>query len=213
MRQISELRRPVRVFLFRRRRPLAAALVFCAVLAATLAVRPDPGGESVVVASQDLPAGTTIDDGDLTKIRWSADTVPDGAATHAGDVTGRTLAFPMRAGEAFTDVRFLGPDLLREYGADAVLTTIRIADAAALTGMRAGERIAVIGTEPETSEASVISRDVRLLAPPPVDDDRVDQGVSVQVVAPEAEALRFAEVAMDSRLTVVAVSRSGGNQG
>lgn len=207
MRQISELAQPLRRFIFRRRRPLAALLVFLAVVSALGALRPPASGDSVVVASRDLAAADILNAEDLTTINWSGTNAPSGTSPTIADFLGETVASPVRKGEPLTDVRVLGPSLLDGYGQSSVVTTIRIADSAALTGLRSGDAVALIGTDPQTSEASVISRDVHLLSTPLADPERADQGVSIQVVTPEQDALRLAEVSMDSRLTLVSVSQ------
>jgi len=194
--------------MFRRRRPLAALLVFLAVLSALGALRPQVSGDSVVVASRDLVAGDNLLAADLTTISWTGGDAPGGSSSSIADFLGETVASPVRKGEPLTDVRVLGPGLLDGYGPSTVVTTIRIADSAALTGLRSGDAVALIGTDPETAAASVISRDVHLLSTPAADPERADQGVSIQVVTPERDALRLAEVSMDSRLTLVSISQS-----
>lgn len=194
--------------MFRRRRPLAALLVFLAVLSTLGALRPQVSGDSVVVASRDLVAGDNLLAADLTTISWTGADAPGGSSSSIADFLGETVASPVRKGEPLTDVRVLGPGLLDGYGPSTVVTTIRIADSAALTGLRSGDAVALIGTDPETAAASVISRDVHLLSTPAADPERADQGVSIQVVTPERDALRLAEVSMDSRLTLVSISQS-----
>ena len=194
--------------MFRRRRPLAALLVFLALLSALGALRPQVSGDSVVVASRDLVAGDNLLAADLTTISWTGGDAPGGSSSSIADFLGETVASPVRKGEPLTDVRVLGPGLLDGYGPSTVVTTIRIADSAALTGLRSGDAVALIGTDPETAAASVISRDVHLLSTPAADPERADQGVSIQVVTPERDALRLAEVSMDSRLTLVSISQS-----
>ncbi|MBK5217040.1 MAG: pilus assembly protein CpaB [Propionibacteriales bacterium] len=208
MRNVFELRQPLRRFMFRRRRPLAALLVFLALLSALGALRPQVSGDSVVVASRDLVAGDNLLAADLTTISWTGGDAPGGSSSSIADFLGETVASPVRKGEPLTDVRVLGPGLLDGYGPSTVVTTIRIADSAALTGLRSGDAVALIGTDPETAAASVISRDVHLLSTPAADPERADQGVSIQVVTPERDALRLAEVSMDSRLTLVSISQS-----
>lgn len=208
MKNIVELSQPVRRVVFRRRRPLAALLVFLAVVSALGSLRPHSNGDSVVVANGDLVAGDILLAKDLTLISWSGDETPGGSSSIVADFVGETVAAPVRKGEPLTDVRVLGPGLLDGYGPTSVVTTIRIADAAALIGLRSGDAVALIGTDPQTSAASVISRDVHLLSTPLADPERADQGVSIQVVTPEHDALRLAEVSMDSRLTLVSISQS-----
>ena len=80
------------------RRAAAGVLV---VLAAVIALRPDPAGEriDVVIAAADLAPGSPLKAGDLTIESRLTATVPDGAQTDIGDVVGAHLTAPARRGE------------------------------------------------------------------------------------------------------------------
>ncbi len=205
MKPIRDFRHPIRRFVFRRRRPIAATLVFVAVLTGLSAFQTERGGSPVVVAARDVAAGEVLTAADLTTVEWVAKT-PDGSAKDVTKFAGERTASPIGEGEALTDLRILGPALLDGYSPSAVVTTIRIADGAALTGMRSGDGVAVIGTDPESGKATIIGRDIHLLSHATVDSESSDQGVSIQVIAPETDALKLAEVSLDSRLTLVAIS-------
>lgn len=207
MNSIPDLRYHLRRFVFRRRRPLAAALAFLAVITGVSAIQPEAESVPIVVAAHALRAGTVLAADDLVRADW-ASRPPAGASPKIANFIGETVAAPLGEGEPLTDMRVVGPSLFDGYGSTALATTIRIADAAALTGMHSGDAAAVIGTDPESGKASVISRDIHLLSTPPKNDDASDRGVSVQIVASEADALKLAAVALDSRLTLVAISPS-----
>src|SRR5690242_13846156 len=107
--RLASILRPVRRAVLARRRALAAALTAVAVLAGLQAVAaPPPPHVPVAVAARDLPAGTVLAPGDVTTVDFAPGSVPSGLA---GEVAGRTLAAPLRAGEPVTDVRLVGPAL------------------------------------------------------------------------------------------------------
>lgn len=122
----------------------AAALV---VLAAVAALRSDPHGDhvDVIVAAADLTPGVELSATDVLVDRRPAAAVPDGAATDTGDVTGATLAGPVRRGEVLTDVRLLGPRLAdAAAGPDARLVSVHPADAALGDLVRTGDIVDVL---------------------------------------------------------------------
>lgn len=206
MKKFSDLSIQFRRFTFRHRRPVAAALMFVAVLSATTMIRPDSGA-TVVVAAHDLEAGAKVSSADLDTMRWPGEP-PDGFATSGDAVVGEIVATPILAGEPMTDSRIRGQAFLAGYAPDAVVTTIRIADPTSLTGVRVGDTVAVVGTSAETSEATYISRDVRVLSlPDDLDEIRGSRGASIQVITNGDDALTLAEASMNSRLTLVSISR------
>ncbi|TNY37300.1 SAF domain-containing protein [Thermomonospora catenispora] len=132
--------------LLRHRRPVAAALAALSVLLTVAAVRPaDPDGVRVLVAARDLPAGATLQPGDLRPAVLPAAAVPDGAIRRRAK--GRTLAGPMRRGEVLTDVRTVGRRLLAGYGPDVVATPIRPADPGTVRLVRPGDRVDVLSSD------------------------------------------------------------------
>ena len=90
------------------RRVAAAGLV---VLAAVVALRPDPsaGTTVVVVAARDLTPGIELTTEDLRLESRSATSIPDGSQPDLDALTGSMLAGPVRRGEVLTDVRLLSP--------------------------------------------------------------------------------------------------------
>lgn len=205
MKKFTEFALPVRRFTFRHRRPLAAALMFVAVLSALQTMRPGSGGATVIVAAQDLAAGTEVAASDIDTMSWPGEP-PEGFATSNDAVIGEVVATPVLAGEPLTDSRIRGPGFLTGFGPDAVVTTIHIADPTSLTGVRVGDTVAVVGTDAKTSEAAFISRDVHILSVPDLEKIRSGEGTSIQVITNREDALALAESSMKSRLTLVSIA-------
>ncbi|MGH3423496.1 MAG: SAF domain-containing protein [Nocardioidaceae bacterium] len=203
---LHDLRRTVRA----RRRPLAALCAAVAVTAALQVVRPPaPETVPVLVAAHDLDAGTTLAGDDVTVAERRPEALPVHSYDAAGDATGRTVAAPMRAGEAVTDLRLVHPGLLDGYPDGSALSAVRVADRAALTGLRVGDEVNVIGVDPRgRREPEVIARRARVVAlPEPGPDAGHDAGQDavVLVAVPQDVALELADAAVTTRLSVVSV--------
>ncbi|GAA1548232.1 SAF domain-containing protein [Nocardioides humi] len=154
----------VRRRLLRRRRLIAALLLG---VGAAVAVRslapPPPATAAVLVAARDLPAGQALARGDLVTVRVPPDVVPDGAAD---DPVGRRLAAPLRAGEPVTDVRLVGPDLGTAQPAGTVTVPVRLSDAGQVALLTPGDRITLLGTDPQGRTTRTLARDATVLAVP-----------------------------------------------
>ncbi|HET7193843.1 MAG TPA: SAF domain-containing protein [Nocardioides sp.] len=172
-------RRPARLFrrvrraVLARRRLLAALLTGVAVAAGVqAATAPPPPSVGVVTAARDLPAGAVLGSDDLVTLDFAPDSVPSGATR---DAVGRTLASPVRRGEPVTDVRLLGPALTAgEPGLTAV--PVRLPDAGMVELLEVGDRIDLIGTDPQSSGASVVATGVPVLALPRPSTDTTGSG-------------------------------------
>jgi Flp pilus assembly protein CpaB len=139
------------------RRLLAALLAGLAMLAGIAAVRPAaPPTVTVLVAARDLAAGAALRLADLRSAALPSAAVPAGALRPGAAVLGRLVAGPVRRGEPLTDVRVLGPALLTAVsgGPDVVAVPVRFADAGAVSLLRPGDRIDVLGSPPGTPGAA-----------------------------------------------------------
>lgn len=142
---LRSLRRAVRL----RRRLLAGGLAAGSVAIGLGVVSPPPPPTApVVVAASDLPGGGVLDSADLVVRDFDPATVPAGAAASPQHLLGRVLTGPVRAGEPLTDVRVVGPGLLRGYGPGVVAAPVRIADADAVALLRADDRVDVLAPDP-----------------------------------------------------------------
>ena len=159
----ERVRRTVRRVVLARRRPLAAVCAGVAVLAGLHAVRPAPAPTVPVrVAAHDLVSGTVLSGRDLVTRRFPPDVAPPGTS---GDVIGRTLAAPVRAGEPVTDVRLVAPSLVAGYSGRVALP-VRVADADAVGLLRVGDRVGLVAADPRRGTASYVATDVPVLALP-----------------------------------------------
>ncbi|RJS46377.1 Flp pilus assembly protein CpaB [Nocardioides cavernaquae] len=166
--RVETLRHGVRRVVLGHRRLLAAVLVCLAAFAALRSVAPPPA-ETVTVlrAGSDLAAGTVLADDDLVEAAVPPDDVPDGVV---GSPVGRQLATPVRRGEVITEVRVVGPGLLR--GADGqVALPVRITDGDTVALLRVGDRIDLLSGDPASAEpvGVTVARGVRVLALPAID--------------------------------------------
>ncbi|EFV14192.1 SAF domain-containing protein [Segniliparus rugosus] len=127
-------------------RRIAATLLL--LLAAGLAVRAQlhPGELPVVVAAHDLKPGAALLPADLGIRRLPPDQVPEGAATAAEQLVGRTVAGPVRTGETLTDARVIAPRLaqLATSVPEARIVPVRLPDQALADMLRPGDVVDVI---------------------------------------------------------------------
>jgi Flp pilus assembly protein CpaB len=184
-------------------------------LALVLALRPapptgPPGPVTVpvVVAATDLTAGTVLGGSDLTVADLPAPLVPDGVSAQGAELTGRVLAAPVRRGEPVTDVRVVGPGLWSQVPAGQVAAPVRLADLAVATLLRAGDRVDVLATAPETGAAELVAAGALVLSAPPGPgpDDGISagpDGAGLLVLAVPPETARvLAGAATTGALTV-----------
>ncbi|CCH86371.1 Flp pilus assembly protein CpaB, SAF domain [Modestobacter italicus] len=178
-------------------RQVTAGCLAC--LALALALRPPPAPAAapattpVVTAAADLAPGTVLAAGDLTAVAVPVERAPAGSVADPAELTGRVLASPVRAGEAVTDVRLVGPGLWSQVPAGEVAAPVRLADLAVATLLRAGDRVDVLGT----------TGDGELGAAPAV--ELVAQGALVLSAPAAAEPGAGVGSGTDSGLLVLAV--------
>ncbi|MDO3400940.1 SAF domain-containing protein [Mycolicibacterium neoaurum] len=185
------------------RRTAAGMLV---VLAAVLALRPDPAGErmDVVIAAADLAPGSPLAAGDLTVESRLTATVPDGAQTDIGDVVGAHLTAPARRGEVLTDVRLLGTRLTEATaGPDARVVPVPLSDAAVVELIRPGDVLDVLAAPDSGSPPELIAtRAVVAMVSAAADGPSPGTQRVVMVVLPRQAATAVAGAALTGHLTV-----------
>ncbi len=199
--------RRVRRAVLARRRGLAALCTALAVLAGLRAVAPPPPPTvPVVVAARDLAAGTTLGDDDVTVVQVAARTRPDGTSGTTATSRGRVLAAPLRRGEPVTDVRLVGPGLLRGYPG-LVAAPVRVADAAAVGLLRVGDRVDLVAADPAGGPAEVVARGAAVLALPRPSErtgaDPLQAGALVVVGVLPGQALELASATVSRLLSVI----------
>jgi Flp pilus assembly protein CpaB len=186
-RRRRERTREARLLVARHRRLLLSLAAVVALLSVVRALAPPTVATlPVLVAARDLAAGHVLTDGDLRQVDWPADlSPPPGDPATAAGLAGRSLASPVRAGEAVTDARLLGPGVLTGQPAGTLAVPVRLADATAATLVAAGDRVDLIaGATPDAaafdagpSGSDVVASDVLVLAVPGRADDDVTGGL------------------------------------
>ena len=126
---------------------------------------PVPPGVDVVVAARALPAGTVLEESDLTTATLPPVTVPDDVLT---DPVGSVLAGPVARGEPVTAVRVVGQDLASDglVGTGRVAVPVRLPDAGAVDLLAVGDRIDVVATDPQAGSSDTVAAGVPVLALP-----------------------------------------------
>jgi len=134
-----------------------------AVLLFTVTLRPASADlVDVIVASADLPAGSTLTEQDLAVAAIPADFVPPGAVTNPADALGRMIASGIATGEPLTRSRLMttGP---RPDGLHTV--PVRLADAEAATLLSPGAVIDLVLASGDTG-ARIVAEGVQVVTVP-----------------------------------------------
>ena len=147
------------------RRTFAALLVAVAVLAGlnVLTSRTGPG-VPVVVATRTIAGGTTVTADDLAVATAPAEFVPEGAFTAIDAVVGRITVVDLPARAALTPSVLLGGE--GQITAGKLALPVRFAESAAVSLLRVGSRIDVLGAAAGSTEYGVVASDVRVVAIP-----------------------------------------------
>ena len=143
--RLRQAMRPDFTRTLRARRIAAGVLV---VLAAALALRPDPAGErtDVAVSARDLQPGAALSADDVHIESRPSATLPDGAHTDVAALLGATLAGPVRRGEILTDARVLSSRLAGlTTGPQSRIVPLHLNDAAVPDLIRTGDVVDVLG--------------------------------------------------------------------
>lgn len=197
------------------RRLLVAGLIAAAVTFAIQAATPEPPrGVAVLIAAKDLAAGTPLAGTDVRLHELPPSAVPDGSLRSGADVDGRTLAGPVRTGEVITDVRLVGRSYLEAYDDALVAVPVRIADAASVRLLHAGDVIDVLaagaGQDGSTAGAAarLVASAVQVVTIPRSDSSLlgsadVGEGALLVVATTSATAESLAGAAVSERLSVV----------
>jgi Flp pilus assembly protein CpaB len=212
----------------RHRRLIAAGLAAVVVWSLATALAPAaPATTPVVVAAGDLVPGTVITEADVRRDQRAA--APDDASADPGPLLGRTVAFPVRAGEPVLARHVLGADLLAGYPAGTVATAVPLGDSGVTPSLAPGDLVDVIaataadldtagagtGTGTGAAGAATVARGVRVLLAPTsgsVGEGLLGRGTAgsaaLVVAASTEQALAIAQAGVRSRLTVVLRGRS-----
>lgn len=208
MRRLALTYRRLRRMILGRRRLLSALAAAVAVAAGLSAVNePPPPTSQVLTAARDLPSGTVVRASDLRPVGFSPDSVPSGVLTRSASAVGRTTAAPVRSGEPITDVRLVEPSLLAGYPG-LVAVPVRIGDPATVSLLRIGDRIDVLGADPQgRADVQLVASQASVVALPRTAD--TDQSTSlvpgglVILAVPDQTARALAAASVTRFLSVV----------
>jgi hypothetical protein len=137
------------------------------------------------------------------------DALPGGALRERADAEGRILVGPVRKGEVLTDVRLVGRSLLEAYGDTLVAAPVRIADAASVRLLHAGDVVDVLaaGADDGGAGARLVASAVPVVSVPAASGSVLGptdtSGALVVVVTTDTTAARLAAAAVSQRLSVV----------
>jgi Flp pilus assembly protein CpaB len=189
----------VRAALSRHRRVLAALFAAAAAAFALAAARPHTGGVRVPVAARDLAGGAVLGSRDVTVRLFPARAVPAGVV---GRATGRTLSGPVRRGEPLTDARLRSGGLLDSRDPAAVAAPVRLADAAVVRLLHAGDRVDVLAARGEGPlPARTVASAVSVISVPRPGPD-TDEGALIVLRTNREQATALARASVDARLSV-----------
>ncbi|PZS32562.1 MAG: hypothetical protein DLM59_07990 [Pseudonocardiales bacterium] len=186
---------------------VAAVLVALAGLLLAAGTPPAPAvpSASVLVAARDLAAGVSLTRSDLRMAQLPRTVLPRGVLRDAAGAVGRAPAGPVRAGEPLTDLRLLGPPLLRASGGPAaVAAPVRIADPGVVSLLRPGDRVDVIAAG---ERARVVASDLPVVAIPVPGGDGAAEGALVVLAAAPDVAARLVGIASTTRLALTVHGR------
>ena len=177
--------------------------VLAAVLTGLAAAAPEgPPTVTVVRAATALDGGTRLSADDLEVAQVVAADAPDGIWTDRDALVGRTLAAPVPRGLILTERAVVSA----RASPGRVLAPLRLADAEATALLRAGDVVDVLAADPQSEQAFVAGRGVRVVTvPAPVDRDAgPDPAGALVLVEVDPETARvLARAAVSATLTVI----------
>ncbi len=184
------------------RRTFTALLVAVAVLAGlnALSTRSGPG-IPVVVAVRAIPGGAPVAADDVALVEVPAEFVADGAFSSISAVVGRTTVVGVPARASLTPSVLLGTD--GQVAAGKVALPVRFGESAAVSLLRVGSRIDVLGPTAEGSEFGVVAADVRVVAIPTSDDGGLLGGSNSPIVLLEVDSAEAARISAAASISSV----------
>ncbi|WP_433786501.1 SAF domain-containing protein [Actinomycetospora sp. CA-101289] len=193
-------------------RRAAAGLLVLVALGLLAAPGVAPAGTPVLVAARDLAPGVALAPADVVVRTLPAEAVPGGALADPAGVTGRQVVGGVRAGEALTDVRLLGPAAAVAAAGvpDAAGVPVRLADAGVAALLAPGARVDLVGAAgPGSAVAAtadpdpvVLASGAVVLAVLPAPDRTAGSGPVVVVALPAGLAARVATASLREEVTV-----------
>lgn len=203
----------------RHRRALAAVLAGVVVWGVTSELRPPaPSTSPALVAVRDLVPGEVLAESDLQVVARNSASLPVDAVQAPEAVVGRTVSFPLRAGEPVRARDVVGAELLAALGPGLVATPVTLADPSAASLVSRGDLVDVLaaasGVATGAPTASVVASRVRVLVAPgreaPASGGLLgspsaagtDAGAGLVLATSTEQALAIARAAVGSRLSL-----------
>jgi pilus assembly protein CpaB len=192
-------------------RRAAAGLLLLVALGLLVTPAAAPAGTPVLVAARDLAPGVALRPADVVVRALPGDAVPAGALADPAAVAGRQVVGGVRAGEALTDVRMLGPAAAVAAAGvpDAAGVPVRLADAGVVALLAPGTRVDLMGagSAPVVGEAAdpepvVLASGAVVLAVLPAPDRAAGAAPVVVVALPADLAARVATASLQEEVTV-----------
>lgn len=190
----------------------AAGLLLVLALGLLAAPSVAPAGTPVLVAARDLAPGVALGPADVAVRLLPGELVPAGAFAEPGAVAGRQVVGGVRAGEALTDVRLLGPvaAVAAAGVSDAAGVPVRLADAGVAALLTPGTRVDLVaagagdaGAVPaDPADPALLAPGAVVLAVLPAPERTAGSAPVVVVALPAALAARVATVSLREEVTV-----------
>jgi Flp pilus assembly protein CpaB len=191
-----------RLFLYRFRRPLAAASAALAVLLLAGTLRPTaPDRIDLVVVASDLPSGARLAEADLEVRSVAVEAVSPGSLSDLDEAIGRTLVGPIAAGEVLTSTRLLDA---QSRGDGVHLVPVRLSDPESADLLTPGTLVDLVRTAGDL-QGRVVAEGVRVVTVPRRTRDSGLGGASMT-------ASSLIVVATDRR-TAIALAAAGSQAG
>lgn len=179
---------------------------------------PSPATAAALVAVRDLAPGSVLSASDLQVVQRDAAALPADSVRGPEEVVGRTVSFPVRAGEPVTARHVVGGDLLGALGPGLVATPVTLADPAAGALVSRGDLVDVLaaasGAATGSPTAAVVASRVRVLVAPGREQSAPggllgspavagsDAGAGLVLATTTEQALAIARAAVTSRLSL-----------
>jgi len=188
------------------RRKLAVLAALATVLTGLAAAAPaGPPTLSVVRATHELPGGTQLAAADLELARVVADDAPRGALTELAGAVDHRLAAPVAEGQIITPAALTTARAGTSRG--RVIVPLRLADADLVELLRPGDHVDVIAADPQSEQADVVARAVRVVTVPRADDpapsSESNAGRLILIEVDPETARALARAAVSATLTVI----------
>lgn len=180
-------------------RRLAAALLL--VLAAVSALRGALIEQPrVLVFAEDVSAGQTLSDGDVTMQKIPADLMPEDALAEPSEAAGKVVTAGASAGEPVTHHRLMGSALTNTLLAGttdepATMVPVQLAEPELVGLLHHGDTVTIVTVAPEGTEPVVVATGARVIV--------ADEEHTLLVALGESAARNVAAASLASPLAVM----------